>query len=325
MKKPFSISSTIRLFITGFGMGTADLVPGVSGGTIAFLSGIYEELLYSIKLISGKVLKTFLQGNIVEAIRMVPFSFLVPLAFGLFSAILVLSKVFAYLFEFHAVVTWSFFFGLVLASTVVVAKRITKWSFVTVGLFLISAVAAYILVGAVPVETPNTLLFFFLSGMIAICAMILPGISGSFMLLLMGKYQQLLAAVNSRDVLTLLVFMLGAAVGISLFSRLLTYLFAKYHNILVSILAGFMLGSIRKIWPYKEVLITRVNSHGDIVPVVEANILPALNAGVLFALLFVVAGFFLVMWMDKFQLTKEQHKDIEDKDFKKIMKEAESS
>lgn len=306
-------------------MGTADLVPGVSGGTIAFLSGIYEELLYSIKLLSGKVLKTFLQGRILEAIRLVPFAFLIPLAFGLFSAVLVLSKLFAYLFEYHAIPTWSFFFGLVLASTVVVAKRITQWSFVTISLFIISAIGAYILVGAVPVETPNNLLFFFLSGMIAICAMILPGISGSFMLLLMGKYQQLLAAVNSRDVLTLVVFMMGAAVGISLFSRLLTYLFAKYHNILVSILAGFMLGSIRKIWPYKEVLVTRMNSHGDIVPVVEANILPTLNGAFLLAIVFGIAGFILVMWLDKFQLTKEQHKDIEDKEFKKIVKEAESS
>lgn len=297
-------------------MGTADLIPGVSGGTIAFLSGIYEELLYSIKLVTGDVLKLFLKGQFVKGFKLIPFQFLIPLAVGLFTAVLVLANLLSYLLAEYPVFVWSFFFGLVLASVFIVTKRIVKWDVSDKVAFVFSAVFAYILVGSVPVETPNTLFLMFVSGMFSICAMILPGISGSFILLLLGKYQQILQAVTERDIVTLLVFMGGAVIGLALFARVLTWLFAKHHDISVAILAGFMLGSVRKLWPWKEVVETRINSHGEVVPLVENNILPtSFDVSVVFALLLMGAGVVLIIFFDRMQVVKERTKDVEDPSF----------
>lgn len=315
--------SYLRLFLTGFGMGTADLIPGVSGGTIAFLSGIYEELIYSIKFVTGDVVRKALKGKVLEAIKMVPYKFLVPLAVGLFSAIFLLANFLSYLLQNHPVYVWAFFFGLVIASTLIVMKRVVKWDVSDMAGFAIAAVVTYFVVGLVPVETPSTLPVFFLSGMVAIVAMILPGISGSYILLLIGKYQQVLGAVTSRDFLTLIVFALGAVVGLSLFSRVLSWLFAKHHDISVAILAGIMLGSVRKIWPWKETVMTRINSHGVEVPIVEKNIFPqTFDVTVIFALGLMVGAFFLIYYFDKMQLTKEKVKDIDNPEFEKTYKKS---
>ena len=292
-------------------MGTADLIPGVSGGTIAFLSGIYEELLKSIKLVTGDVLRLFLKFRFIEGIKLIPFKFLTPLAIGLFGAIFLLANLLSFLLTEYPVFVWAFFFGLVLASAWVVSKRIKKWSAAKLVSLIAATLGAYILVGAVPVETPSSLPFFFLAGMIAIIAMILPGISGSFILLLLGKYQQVLGAVTSRDFLTLIVFALGAVFGLALFSRVLTWLFSKYHDISVAILAGFMLGSVRKIWPWKEVVQTRINSHGVEVPIVENNILPQVfDASVFLAVVLMIFGAGIVLYLGKLDLVKEHSKDL---------------
>lgn len=308
------LKRTLRLLVTGFSMGTADLIPGVSGGTIAFLSGIYEELIASIKLVTGEVLRKFIKFKFIEGIKLIPFNFLVPLAVGLFSAIFLLANLLSYLLLTYPTFVWAFFFGLVIASTWVVSKRVKRWGAADILGFLISTVGAYFLVGAVPVETPSGLPFFFLAGMIAIVAMILPGISGSFILLLLGKYQQVLGAVTSRDFLTLTVFALGAVFGIALFSRVLSWLFAKHHDISVAILAGFMLGSVRKIWPWQEVVLTRVNSHGENVPLVVKNILPnSYDLNFFLAVILVLAGAGIVMYLGKLDLVKEQNKDLTEK------------
>lgn len=305
------------MFATGFSMGTADLIPGVSGGTVAFLAGIYEELLASIKLVTGDVLRLFLRFKIKEGLKLIPFRFLVPLSIGLFGAIFLLANLLSFLLTEFPIFVWAFFFGLVLASVYVVSKRIKKRSLNNSIGFVISAVAAYMVVGAVPGETPNNLIFFFLSGAIAICAMILPGISGSFILLLMGKYQQVLAAVTTRDFLSLFVFGLGAVFGLALFSRLLSWLFSKYHDISVAILAGFMLGSVRKIWPWKEVILTRINSHGEIVPLVEKNILPtSIDLSLLVAVMLMLLGAGLVIYLGKMDLVKETNEDLSKKQIK---------
>jgi len=318
-----SVKKNIRLFFTGFFMGTADLIPGVSGGTIAFLSGIYEELIYSIKKVTGETVKLVLRGKIGEAIKSIPFPFLIPLAVGLFAAVLSLASLLSFLLETYPVYIWSFFFGLVLASTLIVMKRVIKWDLSDKIAFIGAAIGAYILVGLVPVETPDSLPMFFLAGAIAICAMILPGISGSFILLLIGKYQQVLGAVTQRDFLTLGVFMAGCAVGIAVFSRVLSWLFRTHHDISVAILAGFMLGSVRKIWPWKEVVSTRINSHGVEVPLIENNILPAsIDIAVIFALFLAGFAIFIVYRLDKLHLVKEQTKDVESKDFEKEYKES---
>lgn len=312
MKLKSRLKSSLRLYFSGFMMGSADTVPGVSGGTIAFLLGIYEELIQSIKIVSGEVLKLALQLKVKEAWRAIPFGFLIPLMLGIFSAIIVLADGISYLLKTQPAYLWSFFFGLVVASVLMVRKRVVTWNrhdYLALGL---GAVFAYVLVGAVPVSTPETLVALFLSGAVAICAMILPGISGSFLLVIMGKYEQVLNAVTERNFLVLFVFMAGAVFGLALFARVLSWLFAKHHDIVVAALTGFMIGSLRKVWPWKEVLETRLNSHGELVPLVERNIIPVLDGSTLLAVIIALVGFGLIILLDKAQVTKEQVKDIQD-------------
>ena len=300
--------SPLRLFLTGFAMGTADLIPGVSGGTVAFLAGIYEELLESIKTVTGKAIKLALDGEIGNAILAIPFSFLLPLALGIFTAILTLAKFLTFLLSDYPVYIWSFFFGLVLASVLVVSKRVKTWDPQDVLAFVAATIGAYYLVGSIPVETPATPVYFFFSGVLAICAMILPGISGSFILLLLGKYSQILEAVTNKEFGTLALVMIGCVVGISVFSRFLTWLFAHHHDISVAVLSGFMLGSARKIWPWKEVVLTRINSHGEVVPLVEKNMLPSGSSTSIFlAIMLMIIAIGFVMLLELRELARDEH------------------
>jgi putative membrane protein len=308
----------LRLSFTGFFMGAADLVPGVSGGTIAFIFGIYEELIQSIKTLSGETLQLVLKGKIVEAWRTIPFGFLIPLALGLGGAVITLASLLEYLMAEQPVFLWSFFFGLVVASVVIVSRRIVSWDLKDIVLGALAAIAAYVIVGLVPVETSSHPLAFFFAGFIAICAMILPGISGSFLLLIMGKYEQILSAVNSFDVFTLSLVAAGAVIGLAVFSRVLSWLFAKHHDIVIAILTGFMIGSLRKIWPWKEVLQTRVNSYGVEEALVTRNILPeAVDVTVVFALALATLGMVLIFMLSKWNVTDEVVSDLEDPQFEK--------
>lgn len=294
MKKYF------KIYVIGYLMGAADLIPGVSGGTIAFLSGIYEELIVGIKTLSGPVLRLFLTFKFKQAINLIQFKFLIPLAIGLLSATLSLARLLNFLLLNYPIYVWALFFGLVFASTFVVLKKITAWNYKLIILFLISSFITYIVVGAIPIETPNTLFYIFLSGVIAVCAMILPGISGSFILVLLGKYSQILGAITNKDLLTLFVFALGCAVGISIFSRILSFIFKNYHNVAIAILAGVMFGSIRKLWPFKITLLSATNRNGDIIPVIQNNVLPwNYNKETYFALLLMLLGFLVMFAFDK--------------------------
>ncbi len=318
-----NIRKYARLYVTGFAMGTADLIPGVSGGTIAFLSGIYEELLYSIKTLSGTCIKLMLERKYSEAMKLVPFRFLIPLALGIFSALFSLASALTFLLKDYPMFVWAFFFGLVLASTWIVLKRVVKWDVSDKISFIVSVVITYFLVGMIPIETPNTLPVVFISGAIAISAMILPGISGSFILLLLGKYQQILAAVTNRDVVTLGVFMAGCIIGLALFSRVLSWLFKNHHDISVAILAGVMLGSVRKIWPWQEVISTRINSHGEEVPMIVKNIMPDMQDATTLALIFLSAfGAALILYMDRFQVSKERMGDVDNPSLAKEHRES---
>lgn len=303
-------------------MGSADIVPGVSGGTIAFIFGIYEELIFSIKKLSGETLRLFLKGKFLEAYKSVPFGFLVPLGIGIVTAFLALSRLLTYLLANHPVMVWSFFFGLIVASILIVRKRVVTWDTHDIAAFLLAAIGAYLVVGAVPVETPATSLAFFASGFIAIIAMILPGISGSFLLVLMGKYEQILYAVVERDIAVLGLVLAGAAVGIAIFSRVLTWLFARHHDIAISVLTGFMLGSLRKVWPWKEVVITRINSKGLEVPVVENNILPTLGSELFLALFLMALAAYLLLTLSEMKAIREQVADVGDREFAREHKEA---
>ena len=289
------------LVARGFVMGSADVVPGVSGGTMAFILGIYEELINSIRAAARPPFWKALIGlRIAEALKAVNAGFLIALFAGILLAILSLAKGLEWLLENQPVYLWSFFFGLVLASVWTVSKRIPRWSPLLAGALLVGAVGAYIVVGLVPLQTPESAWYLFLSGALAICAMILPGISGSFILVLLGKYQFVLGAVNDRDFVTIAIVGAGAVVGIVTFAQVLGWLFKRYHDLAVAVLIGLMVGSLRKIWPWKEVIATITDRHGALIPTVEANILPAtFGSEVLAALGLAVVGFALVLVLDR--------------------------
>ena len=281
-------------------MGASDVVPGVSGGTMAFILGIYEELINAIKSFDLKSLRLLVTLKIRAFIDHISWQFLLSVGLGILTAIFTLAKGLAWLLQNTPVLIWSFFLGLILASVVTVSRRIKKWQPLTWACLFGGLIGLYFLVGLVPGTTPNDLWFLFLSGAVAICAMILPGISGSFILVLMGKYQYVLEAVNERNLLVLFVVAAGACVGIAAFSRLLGWLLNKYHDLMVAFLTGLMLGSLRKIWPWKETLESLTDSHGKTVPIIQANIVPAQwNGEVLFALCLMVAGFLVVFVLDR--------------------------
>jgi len=286
------------LMLKGMGMGAADVVPGVSGGTIAFIVGIYDELINSIKSINLESLKLFFSGKWATFWKKINGNFLFFLLAGIGISVFSLAKLITWLLVNQPILVWSFFFGLVLASTWFVSKDIKEWkNWKTWVAFVIGAVVAFYITVATPAETPSNLLFIFLCGAIAICAMILPGISGSFILVLLGKYFFIMDAVKTLDVVVIAVFGAGVCIGITSFSHILSYALAHFRNITLAVLTGFMLGSLNKVWPWKEVVETFVDSHGEVKPLIETNILP--NAHVPEAVVLMVAGFFLVYFLEK--------------------------
>ncbi len=258
------------LVLKGIGMGAADVVPGVSGGTIALIVGIYEELVNSIKSVNLHALKLLFTFKFADFWRQINGSFLLSVVSGILISIYSLAKLVTFLLENHPVMIWAFFFGLVLSSIYYVVKNVSEWNVMNVFMFLVGTAVAYYITIVTPTSTTNDLWFIFLSGAIAICAMILPGISGSFILLLLGKYEYMMSAVKNLDIFLLVVFAAGALVGIVLFSRLLSYLLANFYNITISLLSGFMLGSLNKVWPWK----LPVSYAPDGSVLTERNILP---------------------------------------------------
>ena len=287
------------LTLKGMAMGAADVVPGVSGGTIAFIAGIYDELINSIKSINMHSLKLLFTGKIAAFWKAVNGNFLFALLLGIAISVFPLAKLITYLLLMEPVLVWSFFFGLVLASTWFVTKDIKGWNWKTVAGFVGGAVIAYYITVATPAETSTNLMFIFLCGAIAICAMILPGISGSFILVLLGKYFYVMEAVKTLDLVVLGVFAFGAALGITSFSRVLSYALKNFRNITLSVLSGFMLGSLNKVWPWKEV--EKVVSDGHEV-MIEHNIAP--NTEVAEAVVLMLIGFILVYVLEKISAKK---------------------
>lgn len=302
IEKPASkrtLKDYLGLVLRGFCMGASDVVPGVSGGTMAFILGIYEELINSIKSIDLTVIRLTLSFKLKDVFEIVPWRFLLSIFSGILLAVLSLAQGLEWLLENRPTFLWSFFFGLVLSSGITVSKRVKIWNVKTFSTTIIAAVAAYIIVGLVPVKTPDAPWFIFLSGMVVICAMILPGISGSFILVLLGKYQTLLGALNDRDLLTLGIFSVGAAVGLITFAQVVSWLFKRYHDLTVALLMGLMLGSLRKLWPWKEIISTTFDRHGKVVPLEEINIPPPnFDTGFVVAIGLVLIGFLAVVVLD---------------------------
>ncbi|MEE4176796.1 MAG: DUF368 domain-containing protein [Bacteroides sp.] len=259
----------------GMGMGAADVIPGVSGGTIAFITGIYEELINSIKSVNASLLRTFFREGFAAAWRQLNGNFLLAVFSGILLSIFSLARLISWLLTNHQMLVWAFFFGLIIGSAIFVGKKINRWNALTILMLLGGTALAYYITIATPATSPEGLWFIFLSGAIAICAMILPGISGSFILLLMGKYEYILNAVKEFKVMVLVIFGIGCVVGIVAFSNVISWLFRKFHNATLALLTGFMIGSLNKLWPWKQVLEERLNSHGELVPFLEKSIAPA--------------------------------------------------
>lgn len=233
-------------------MGAADVVPGVSGGTIALITGIYETLINSINSFSFGLIQVWKSSGIIAVFKKVNGPFLATLLAGILTSIFSISKVLSYLLSEQAISTWSFFFGLVIASTSVVSKEIKKWDWSTISLLFIGIILAYFVTQFTPAEQNNSLIYLFFSGAIAICAMILPGISGSFILIILGSYESVLNAVDERNFKIILVVALGCIFGILSFARVLKFLFRKFRAQTMAIMLGFIIGSLVKIWPWKD-------------------------------------------------------------------------
>lgn len=320
------LKARTTLFLKGMAMGAADVVPGVSGGTIAFISGIYEELLSSISSVSFNTLRILKNQGIAAAWKSINGNFLLVLISGIFLSIVCFSYLIKYLLEYHTVLIWSFFFGLIVASVWLVGKQIknrTYWLNI-LGLLVGTAIAYYITIAS-PGASELTLPFVFLCGSIAIMAMILPGISGSFILVLLGAYEGILGSISllidgirSGDWAgalasgsILFVFALGCIVGLISFSKVLTWMFKKAHDLTISVLTGFLIGSLNKVWPWKMVDEWFVKHAGTPeetrVPLKEHNVWPdtwelanALPSQWIFALLLAFAGFMLILIFDRF-------------------------
>ncbi|MPQ46428.1 DUF368 domain-containing protein [Marinifilum sp. N1E240] len=301
------IKDYVIIALKGMGMGAADVVPGVSGGTIAFITGIYEELINTIKSVNLSSIKLLFTFKLKDFWKAINGNFLLALISGIGISFYTLARLIKHLLETQPILIWSFFFGLIVASAIVIAKKITEWKARTIIAMLIGIGIAYMITEITPAEAPTSYWFLFLSGALAICAMILPGISGAFILVLLGSYNYILSALSSFKIDVIAVVGAGAAVGILSFSHLLSWLLNKYHNMTIGLLSGFMIGSLNKVWPWKETITTRIDRHGEVIPVLQDNILPGTfetlanqDSQLFFALALAVVGFLLIWIMEKY-------------------------
>lgn len=308
-----SLKDNVLLFLKGIAMGGADVVPGVSGGTIAFISGIYEELLTSIKSFDLAALRLLRLGKIKELWVHINGPFLTLLFSGIFVSIFSLARLITYLMKHQPISLWSFFFGLILISAILVMKRIHDWGASVILGGLAGIAAGFFITTFTPTQTGDGYLMIFISGCIAISAMILPGISGAFILLILGKYEFILQSVKGLKIDVIIVFGLGCAAGILTFTRFISWLLARWHNVTIAVLAGFMIGSLNKIWPWKEVLQFRINSHGEQVPLVEKSVLPHQYLEItgnqplfLQALMFALLGITIVLGIERIATLTQQ-------------------
>jgi putative membrane protein len=301
------MSRTIKEYIAigfkGIAMGAADVVPGVSGGTIAFISGIYEELLASISNVNFNLLKTLKKEGFKVAWKQLNGSFLAALFIGVLISILSLAKTIKYLLENEPILLWSFFFGLVTASIIYIGKQVEKWNYKLLLLAIFGAAFGYIItIVSASTTTEINYIFLIFAGAIASCAMILPGISGSYILLLMGVYPIVMTAITNRDFKIISAIGIGVVLGLLFFSKLLKWLFSNYKNEMLVVLTGIMFGSLNKVWPWKITVTTYLNSHGETKPLLEQSISPFSFDGdpqLMLSILLALAGFFIIITMER--------------------------
>ncbi len=266
--------SSFGVFLRGLLMGAADIVPGVSGGTMAFITGIYDKLLGSIRAVDLEFVRKVLRFDIRGAWQHVNGGFLLALLLGIAASVMSLARGISWLLENHPVPLWAFFFGLILASAIVLLRQVGRWNVARVMCFVVAAALA-VMIALSPVRHVEVgLLGVFLAGFLAICAMILPGISGSFILVLLGMYGAVLAAIKSLDLLFIGVFAVGAAAGLLCFARLLHWLLQRFHQATMAALTGFLFGSLVVVWPWKRVLAWVEGSHGQLKPAQQLPVSP---------------------------------------------------
>jgi putative membrane protein len=299
----------ILLFLKGVAMGGADVVPGVSGGTIAFISGIYEELLTSIKAVNYPNLKLLFGGQFKAFWRAINGSFLLAVFGGILVSVKSLATLILFFKANYPIQLWSFFWGLIMISSIVVLRQISKWNVAVIITGVIGIIIAFGITTLTPAHTSDSLLMILTSGALAISAMILPGISGAFILLILGKYEFIISAVSELNLYILGIFAVGCLLGLVSFVRIISWLLEKYHNVAVALLAGFMMGSLNKLWPWKQVVEYRLDRHGEQVPMVETNILPnnyyevtGQDPVFIQALLYMALGFFIIVIIEKIAL-----------------------
>ena len=306
---PASLRKAGVLALKGLCMGSADVIPGVSGGTIALITGIYEDLIGALKSLDATMVKKALNLDLKGALAGVHIRFLLSLFFGIGIAIISLARLMNFLLNHYPVFTWSLFFGLIAASILVVSRQVSAWSPRTGLGLLAGAVVAAFIVNLIPITTPEALWFIFLCGIVAICAMILPGISGAFILLILGKYEFITATLKNpfmpQNLIIILVFCLGCLIGLLSFSRLLNYLLRHFRHLTMAFLTGLMVGSMPKIWPWKEIVETQI-IRGKTHVVWGSNMLPqAWNSEVLTALGLALIGFMAVLMIERLARARE--------------------
>jgi putative membrane protein len=302
------IKDYLLISFKGLAMGAADAVPGVSGGTIAFISGIYEELISTISNINISLFKTLFKEGIPSFWKQANGNFIVALLSGIIISYASFMRIAKYLLEHHPILIWSFFLGLIIASIYFIGKQITKWNIATIVSFVLGAVVAFYISSLPALGDNNSDSYLFFAGAIAICAMILPGISGSFILIILGAYKTLSNAIHDVDLKKITIFISGAVVGLLSFSHVLKWLFKHYHNITLAVLTGFIFGSLNKVWPWKETLTWHTNSKGIKTPLLEQSISPLSYNGqnqLAFAILLMILGFLTIFILEKLGSDKE--------------------
>ena len=290
---PRKLKDYLTISLKGMAMGAADVVPGVSGGTIALITGIYQELISTISSINLDAFKVLRKEGIVAAFKAINGKFLFFLILGILISVLSLAKLFHYLLDHEPVLVWAFFFGLIIASVWLIGKMVKKWNVNTASALIVGTLVSYGITIISPAHGPDALWYLFLSGMLAFIAMILPGISGSFILLLLGAYQLVLGKVNglldgiaqgdsallTASIIALVVFVIGGITGLLSFSRILKWMFEKYEELTLALLTGFLIGSLNKVWPWKQTVSVWYKHAGtaeeQAFPLIQKNVFPS--------------------------------------------------
>ena len=304
-------------FFKGFAMGAANVIPGVSGGTIALITGIFERLVDCLKSFNITALKLLFKGRIKDFIKHTDIVFLIFVLLGAAVSILSLAKLLTFLFENYPIFIWSYFFGLIIASVWFVGKTIDKWNVSVIIWFLVGTAIAVVITILKPATENDSFLYLFVSGIVAICSMILPGLSGSFILVLMGEYELVLRAVDEMNIALLIPVALGAIFGLLAFAHLLSWLYKKYKNQTIAVLTGFILGSLSILWPWKysfdkNTVQIPIDKFGKFISNIDTEVfsykkyLPAIDSVFIIAVLLAIVGFFTIWILEKTADKKEE-------------------